>query len=60
MAGPDSSYSALLIHMAWKVDRDDRMEPPIHTEYLPEKYTRIKNTDVRECAGEKERESVCP
>merc|ERR1719495_474617 len=32
--GPDSSYSSLVIHMVWKVDRDDRMEPPIHTEYF--------------------------
>merc|ERR1712024_92142 len=34
MAGPDSSYSALEIHMDWNVDSDDRIEPPIHTEYL--------------------------
>jgi len=30
--GPDSSYSCLLIHMVWKVDRDARMEPPSQTE----------------------------
>jgi hypothetical protein len=24
----------LEIHICWKVDRDARMEPPIHTEYL--------------------------
>lgn len=24
----------LVIHMFWKVDREDRMEPPIHTRYL--------------------------
>merc|ERR1711975_125958 len=34
MDGPDSSYSCLEIHICWKVDREDRMEPPIHTEYL--------------------------
>ncbi|KAK2181635.1 hypothetical protein NP493_386g01017 [Ridgeia piscesae] len=34
MDGPDSSYSCLLIHICWKVDREARMEPPIHTEYL--------------------------
>merc|ERR1711897_11066 len=34
MVGPDSSYSPLEIHICWKVLSDDRMEPPIHTEYL--------------------------
>jgi hypothetical protein len=34
MDGPDSSYSALEIHICWKVDRDARMEPPIQTEYF--------------------------
>merc|ERR1712226_1125776 len=34
MVGPDSSYSPLEIHICWKVDREDMMEPPIHTEYL--------------------------
>lgn len=34
MEGPLSRYSSLLIHMDWKVDREDRMEPPIHTRYL--------------------------
>merc|ERR1711962_806804 len=34
MLGPDSSYSCLLIHICWKVDREARMEPPIHTEYF--------------------------
>ncbi|CAL4111441.1 unnamed protein product [Meganyctiphanes norvegica] len=34
MPGPDSSYSSLVIHMDWKVDREDKMEPPIHTEYF--------------------------
>ena len=33
MDGPDSSYSCLLISMAWKDERDARMDPPIHTEY---------------------------
>merc|ERR1712187_666776 len=34
MVGPDSSYSPLEIHICWNVLREDRMEPPIHTEYL--------------------------
>merc|ERR1712154_189339 len=34
MVGPDSSYSPLEIHICWKVERDDRMLPPIHTEYF--------------------------
>ena len=34
MAGPHSSYSCLEIHICWKVDREARMEPPIHTEYF--------------------------
>ena len=32
IAGPDSSYSCLLIHMVWKVDSDARIDPPSHTE----------------------------
>merc|ERR1711971_889191 len=34
IVGPDSSYSPLEIHICWKVLRDDRIEPPIQTEYL--------------------------
>ena len=34
MDGPHSSYSSLEIHICWKVDRDDTMDPPIHTEYF--------------------------
>merc|ERR1719243_338413 len=34
MVGPDSSYSPLEIHICWKVLNEDKMEPPIHTEYL--------------------------
>merc|ERR1712061_287478 len=34
IVGPDSSYSPFDIHICWKVLSDDRMEPPIHTEYL--------------------------
>merc|ERR1712185_171416 len=34
MVGPDSSYSALEIHICWKVLSDERMDPPIHTEYF--------------------------
>ena len=34
MDGPDSSYSCLLIHICWKVEREAKMDPPIHTEYF--------------------------
>merc|ERR1712046_294416 len=34
MVGTDSSYSPLEIHICWKVLNEERMEPPIHTEYL--------------------------
>ena len=34
MDGPDSSYSCLEIHICWKVESDERIEPPIQTEYL--------------------------
>merc|ERR1712211_68673 len=34
IVGPDSSYSPLEIHICWKVLNDERMEPPILTEYL--------------------------
>merc|ERR1711900_129838 len=34
IVGPDSSYSPLEIHICWKVLREERMDPPIHTEYL--------------------------
>merc|ERR1712196_177238 len=34
IVGPDSSYSPLEIHICWKVLSEDRMEPPIHTEYF--------------------------
>merc|ERR1711878_186578 len=34
MVGPLSSYSPLEIHICWKVDKDERMLPPIHTEYF--------------------------
>jgi len=34
MVGPDSSYSPFEIHICWKVLSDDRIEPPIHTEYF--------------------------
>ena len=34
MDGTDSSYSALEIHICWKVDKEARIEPPIHTEYF--------------------------
>merc|ERR1712153_195875 len=34
IVGTDSSYSPLEIHIGWKVLNDERIEPPIHTEYL--------------------------
>ena len=34
MLGPDSSYSALVIHMVWKVERDDRIEAPSQLLYF--------------------------
>merc|ERR1711868_62791 len=34
IVGPDSSYSPLEIHICWNVLSEERMEPPIHTEYL--------------------------
>merc|ERR1712087_13670 len=34
MVGPDSSYSPLEIHICWNVDSEERMEPPIQTEYF--------------------------
>merc|ERR1712054_212578 len=34
IVGPDSSYSCLEIHICWNVLKEDRIEPPIHTEYL--------------------------
>merc|ERR1711970_117150 len=34
IVGPDSSYSPLEIHICWNVLNDDKIEPPIQTEYL--------------------------
>merc|ERR1719171_1471953 len=34
IVGPDSSYSLFEIHICWNVLRDDKMDPPIQTEYL--------------------------
>merc|ERR1712199_115487 len=34
IVGPDSSYSPFEIHICWKVDREDKIDPPIQTEYL--------------------------
>lgn len=34
MDGPLSSYSVFEIHICWKVDKDAKIDPPIHTEYL--------------------------
>jgi hypothetical protein len=34
MPGPLSSYSALVIHMDYMVDRDASIDPPIHTNYF--------------------------
>merc|ERR1712113_327849 len=35
IVGPDSSYSPFEIHICWNVLSEERMEPPIHTEYFP-------------------------
>ena len=32
MLGPDSSYSCLVIHIVWKVERLARVEAPSHAE----------------------------
>merc|ERR1711988_189567 len=34
IVGPLSSYSVFEIHICWKVESDDRILPPIQTEYL--------------------------
>merc|ERR1712048_1464896 len=34
IVGPDSSYSPFEIHICWKVDKEDKINPPIQTEYL--------------------------
>merc|ERR1712100_917558 len=34
IVGPDSSYSPFEIHICWKVLSDDKIEPPIQTEYF--------------------------
>jgi hypothetical protein len=34
IAGPDSSYSCLFIHIVWNVDSDAKIDPPSHTEYF--------------------------
>merc|ERR1719191_474803 len=34
IVGPDSSYSVFEIHICWYVLSEERMDPPIHTEYL--------------------------
>src|SRR3990167_6016718 len=34
MDGPDSSYSSLEIHICRKVEREAKIDPPMHTEYL--------------------------
>ena len=34
MVGPDSSYSPVETHISWNVLSDDRMNPPIQTQYL--------------------------
>ena len=32
--GPESSYSSFEIHISWNVDSEERIEPPIQTEYF--------------------------
>merc|ERR1719384_1975743 len=34
IVGPDSSYSPFEIHICWKVLKEERIDPPIHTEYF--------------------------
>merc|ERR1712032_1805174 len=34
MDGPASSYSSFLIHISSNVDNEDKIEPPIQTEYF--------------------------
>merc|ERR1712124_40265 len=34
IVGPDSSYSPFEIHICWKVLNEDKIDPPIQTEYL--------------------------
>merc|ERR1712113_955925 len=34
IVGPDSSYSPLEIHICWNVLNEDKIDPPIQTEYL--------------------------
>merc|ERR1711877_24003 len=34
IVGPDSSYSPFEIHICWNVLKDDKIDPPIQTEYL--------------------------
>merc|ERR550537_98190 len=34
IVGPLSSYSPFEIHICWKVLKEDKMDPPIQTEYL--------------------------
>merc|ERR1712203_280952 len=34
IVGPDSSYSPLEIHICWKVLKEDKIDPPIQTEYF--------------------------
>merc|ERR1739845_191110 len=34
IVGPDSSYSPFVIHICWNVLSEDKIYPPIHTEYL--------------------------
>merc|ERR1712063_46538 len=34
IVGPDSSYSPFEIHICWNVLNEDRIDPPIQTEYF--------------------------
>merc|ERR1712216_527344 len=34
MVGPDSSYSPFVIHICWNVLKEDKIDPPIQTEYF--------------------------
>ena len=34
IVGSDNTFSPLEIHICWNVLNDDKIEPPIHTEYF--------------------------
>ena len=44
MDGPDSSYSCFEIHICWKVESDERMEPPTANECSDNKNQSARGT----------------